>query len=147
MVSGAAIKKLYISKNGWGISTHIDLYDCEPSTVKDKELIKLSVKELGKIIEANLYGETILAYFGATPDVYGYSMLQLIDSSNMAAHYVEKTNHVFFEMFSCKPYDPEKVVDYLMKIHKAKGAKAKVLFRGLPDFHEHIFVKGIIPNN
>jgi len=93
----------------WGIASAIDIYDCDPSKIRDAELIKQFVVELCDLIEMKRFGETQVVHFGEDERVAGFSMVQLIETSLISAHFANKTNAVYLDVFSCKAYDPETV--------------------------------------
>ena len=37
----------------------------------------------------------------------GYTLIQLIKTSCISAHFVEQTNDIYLDIFSCKPFDPK----------------------------------------
>jgi hypothetical protein len=50
--------------------------------------------------------------FGEDERVAGFSMVQLIETSLISAHFANLTNATYLDVFSCKPYDPELVADF-----------------------------------
>ena len=95
--------------NVWGIASSIDIYGCDPPKIRDADLIKRFVVELCDLIEMKRFGETQVVHFGEEERVAGYSMVQLIETSLISAHFANLTNAVYLDVFSCKPYDPETV--------------------------------------
>ncbi len=98
-----------IARNVWGIASAIDIYDCDPGAIRDAEKIRRFVVELCDLIEMKRFGETQVVHFGEDERVAGYSMVQLIETSLISAHFANQTNAVYLDVFSCKPYDPETV--------------------------------------
>ncbi|MBN2706945.1 MAG: S-adenosylmethionine decarboxylase [Deltaproteobacteria bacterium] len=93
----------------WGIAAAIDIYNCEPDKIRDAELIRTFVRELCELIEMRRFGETQVVHFGEDEKVAGYSMIQLIETSLISAHFANLTNTTYLDVFSCKAYDPEVV--------------------------------------
>lgn len=93
----------------WGIASAIDIYGCDPDKIRDAELIKKFVVELCDLIEMKRFGETQVVHFGEDEKVAGFSMVQLIETSLISAHFANKTNATYLDVFSCKAYDPETV--------------------------------------
>lgn len=59
------------------------------------------------------YGEPQVVMFG-TGNKKGYTLVQLIETSNICAHFVEESNDMYLDVFSCKTFEPstvEKVVN------------------------------------
>jgi S-adenosylmethionine/arginine decarboxylase-like enzyme len=94
-------------KNIWGISSSIDIYECDPGKIRDARAIRGFVIDLCDLIEMKRFGETQVVHFGEEERVAGYSMLQLIETSLISAHFANQTNTVYLDVFSCKAYDPE----------------------------------------
>ena len=96
----------------WGIASAIDIYDCDPATIRDAEAIKRFVKELCDLIEMKRFGETQVVHFGEDEKVAGYSMVQLIETSLISAHFANLTNVTYLDVFSCKAYEPQVVAEF-----------------------------------
>lgn len=96
----------------WGISTSIDIYNCNSQTIRDANYIKLFVIDLCNLIEMKRFGETQVIHFGEDEKVAGFSMIQLIETSLISAHFANLTNTVYLDVFSCKEYDPEIVANF-----------------------------------
>jgi S-adenosylmethionine/arginine decarboxylase-like enzyme len=109
------------NKESWGFHTIIDGFDCNPEKIRDAEYIRKFVIELCDLIEMKRFGEPFIVKFGEDPRVTGYSMLQLIETSNLACHYAENTNSFYLDIFSCKKYDVKKAVEFCTEFFEAKS--------------------------
>jgi len=89
----------------WGVATSIDIYNCNPELIRNADKIKQFVKELCDLIEMKPFGETMVVHFGEEERVAGFSMVQLIETSLISAHFANLTNTVYLDVFSCKPYE------------------------------------------
>ncbi len=105
--SGPEIKRMAAIQQVWGIASSIDVYDCDHQKIRDAELIRRFVAELCDLIEMKRFGETQVVHFGEDERVAGFSMVQLIETSLISAHFANLTNTVYLDVFSCKPYDPQ----------------------------------------
>ena len=101
-----------VAQSVWGIATSIDIYDCNSQTIRDADKIRQFVVELCELIEMRRFGETQVVHFGEDERVAGYSMVQLIETSLISAHFANHTNTVYLDVFSCKPYEPEMAADF-----------------------------------
>jgi S-adenosylmethionine/arginine decarboxylase-like enzyme len=101
-----------VEKRVWGIASAIDIYDCDPEKIRCAETIRRFVVELCDLIEMKRFGDTQVVHFGEDERVAGYSMVQLIETSLVSAHFANQTNTVYLDVFSCKPYDPEIVKSF-----------------------------------
>ena len=103
------IKERAIAEQVWGIASAIDIYNCDPMKIRDADEIRRFVVELCDLIEMKRFGETQVVHFGEDERVAGYSMIQLIETSLISAHFANQTNTTYLDVFSCKPYDSEEV--------------------------------------
>lgn len=113
----------------WGIATAIDIYDCDPGTIRDAEAIRRFVVELCDLIEMKRFGETQVVHFGEDEKVAGYSMVQLIETSLISAHFANLTNTTYLDVFSCKPYDPDVVAQFARDYFGGSRVETSVTFR------------------
>ncbi|MCK9544796.1 MAG: S-adenosylmethionine decarboxylase [Novosphingobium sp.] len=116
-------------KEPWGISTSIDLYNCNPKTIRNKKKIKEFTKQLCKLIDMKPFGKTTVAHFGQDKRVAGYSMMQLIETSLISAHFVEESNTVYLDIFSCKDYDSDIIASFAKGFFNAESYKLHRLKR------------------
>ncbi|MDH5561047.1 MAG: S-adenosylmethionine decarboxylase, partial [Deltaproteobacteria bacterium] len=65
----------------WGWSMALDLYACDPETIRSAEKIKEFVGKLITILDMKAFGNTQIVFFGEDEKVQGYSMTQLIETS------------------------------------------------------------------
>ena len=63
------------------------------------------------------YGEPNVEHFGEG-NKCGFTLVQLIQTSNICAHFVEETNDIYLDVFSCKAFDP-KDVERVVKLYFA----------------------------
>lgn len=118
-----------ISKNAWGIASAIDIYNCNPDTIRDAVAIRHFVAELCDLIEMKRFGETQVVHFGEDEKVAGYSMVQLIETSLISAHFANLTNAVYLDVFSCKPYLPETVQDFAQQFFQGSHSNLNISLR------------------
>jgi S-adenosylmethionine/arginine decarboxylase-like enzyme len=115
--------------NAWGIASAIDIYGCSPEKIRDADAIRNFVVELCELIEMKRFGETQVVHFGEDERVAGYSMVQLIETSLISAHFANQTNAVYLDVFSCKPYDPEVVEAFSREFFEGKRSFLQVNMR------------------
>jgi S-adenosylmethionine/arginine decarboxylase-like enzyme len=107
----------------WGLLTSLDLYGCNPQTIRDSEKIRQYVIELCDLIHMNRFGECQVVHFGEEERVAGYSMVQLIETSLISGHFANLTNAAYIDIFSCKPYDPDQVVRFSREYFEADSVQ------------------------
>lgn len=128
MKDSQIIKKFHKEKP-WGMSMSVDLYDCNPQTIRSAEKIKQYVVELCDLIKMKRFGETQVVDFGEDPRVSGYSMTQLIETSLISGHFANESNAVYLDVFSCKEYPPNVVIEFSKTFFEAKDVKYTITFR------------------
>ena len=113
----------------WGIATGFDIYECDPDTIRSAERIRKFVVQLCDLIGMRRYGETQVIHFGEDERVAGYSMVQLIETSLISAHFANLTNTVYLDVFSCKAYDPEIVEAFAVRFFGGARCERHVAYR------------------
>jgi S-adenosylmethionine/arginine decarboxylase-like enzyme len=103
----------------WGVSSSIDLYDCDLALMQNADAIREFVKILCDRIKMRRYGETQVVFFGDEPRVQGFSMTQLIETSLISAHFADASRAIYLDVFSCAPYDPEDAAQFAKDYFKA----------------------------
>jgi S-adenosylmethionine/arginine decarboxylase-like enzyme len=113
--------------NHWGYHLILNARKCSPTAIRSAGAITQFSKDLVKKIDMVPYGEPQVVLFG-TGNKKGYTLVQLIETSNICAHFVEETNDMYLDVFSCKPFLPKDVID-VMDQHFAPGHMDSLLLR------------------
>lgn len=117
------------SNEYWGISSSIDLYECDLALMQNADTLREFVKTLCERIKMRPYGETQVVYFGDDPRVTGFSMTQLIETSLISGHFADASCAIYLDVFSCAPYEPEDVAKFAMEYFKAARYNLNVVYR------------------
>ena len=128
-VDGRNVMERATEEKVWGIASAIDIYNCNPVKIRDADVIRRFVVELCDLIEMKRFGETQVVHFGEDERVAGYSMVQLIETSLISAHFANQTNAVYLDVFSCKPYDPEIVELFAREYFEGSHCRLSVTLR------------------
>lgn len=129
MDSGRAVLDEAVKQSVWGVAASFDVYNCNPDTIRDAEKIRQFVVELCDMIEMKRFGETKVVHFGEDEKVAGFSMVQLIETSLISAHFANKTNTVYLDVFSCKAYDPSVVEAFAKRFFEGSHCITNVNLR------------------
>jgi S-adenosylmethionine/arginine decarboxylase-like enzyme len=113
----------------WGVSSCINLYDCDLSLMQNADAIREFVVLLCDRIKMRRYGETQVVFFGDEPRVQGFSMTQLIETSLISAHFADASRAIYLDVFSCAPYDPEDTAQFAAEYFKAGDYNFEVVYR------------------
>lgn len=123
------LQKEYATGAYWGLSTNVDLYDCNPDFIRDAKKIKEYVYELCEFIKMKRFGECTVVNFGADEKVAGFSMTQLIETSLISGHFANITNNAYLDVFSCSFYSPDEVAEFSRKFFQAKKVQMNYTLR------------------
>jgi S-adenosylmethionine decarboxylase len=119
----------YEDTKAWGMSTAVDVYGCDPDAIRSREHIARFTRELCDLLEVKRFGETQIVRFGDDPRVYGYSMVQFIETSLVSAHFAEDSNTVYLDLFSCKWYDAEAAAEFAKEFFRAERIRVQTCLR------------------
>jgi S-adenosylmethionine/arginine decarboxylase-like enzyme len=103
----------------WGRWCGIDLRGCDLSLISDRDAIVRYVSELCRRLDFTPYGEPTIVQFGKRPEIGGYSMTQLIETSLVSGHFVDATRSAFIDIFSCAVYSPDTAVEFTRSFFRA----------------------------
>lgn len=109
----------------------LNLYDCDLATISSGEKIKeFVVKLCDDVIKMKRYGEALIPHFGHdNPITSGYSLVQLIETSSVTAHFSEYKKSVYLNIFSCAWYDPKATEQFCKEFFGAKRVESTLLKR------------------
>lgn len=104
----------------WGYLLSLDLRHCSSAAIRSRPLIADFSASLVKRIDMQPYGDPLIEWFGDGPRG-GFTLVQLIHTSCISAHFCEESNNAYLDVFSCKPFRPEDVravvQDYFVPAH------------------------------
>src|SRR3989338_872820 len=91
----------------------LDSFNCDDSLLSDAPRIGVIIKEIATLCGMKiLHGPVVLQGVPENPGVTGFA---IIDFSHISIHTFTKASEVCIDIFSCKPFDREKVKAYVMK--------------------------------
>lgn len=115
-------------KKSWGYHMTIDASKCDPEAIRSKKTIAAFVKELVSAIDMVAFGQPRIVMFG-TGNKKGYTLVQLIETSDITAHFVEETNDVYLDIFSCKSFPPKVAIHVFDKYFSSGHKKVRFVKR------------------
>ncbi len=114
----------------WGYHLILDCQGCNRSEIASKDNLSAFVKTLVVEIDMKAYGEPVLEHFAThDADKAGYSLVQLIETSSITGHFVEKNGDAYIDVFSCKPFSIETVKSVVTKYFHPQKVKVHYLTR------------------
>jgi S-adenosylmethionine/arginine decarboxylase-like enzyme len=112
----------------WGHHLLLNARRCSPATIRSKQQIEQFTHELVKKIDMVAYGQPNVVMFG-TGNKKGYTLVQLIETSNITGHFVEETDDMYLDVFSCKDFDPETVKEVVDWYFSPRSVDTKFVSR------------------
>lgn len=112
----------------WGYHLILDCDGCDPYAIRDHDTIYKFVKQLVNDIKMVAYGEPQIVNFGSGNKA-GYTLVQLIETSNICAHFVNEDNTMYLDVFSCKPYDENVVIGLVKEYFGAVNVRRTYITR------------------
>lgn len=115
----------------WGQHLILDMFDCDREAIRDPDTIRAFAAELVEAIGMKAYGESILEHFAAhDPAAGGYTLVQLMETSNITAHFAERSGDVYLDVFSCKTFPEESAIAVCRKRFAPRDIARTSLKRG-----------------
>jgi S-adenosylmethionine/arginine decarboxylase-like enzyme len=84
-----------------------DCSDCDRDKIGSRDNIYNFVKTMIERIDMVAVGEPVIEMLCEGDPKVGYSLMQLISTSNITGHFLDITGAVYIDVFSCKTYDSE----------------------------------------
>jgi S-adenosylmethionine/arginine decarboxylase-like enzyme len=109
----------------------LDCSSCNDN-IKSKKAINIFIKDLLHAIKMIPHGKPLIEYLLPGHKNQGYSMIQLIKTSNISAHFMDLDGTAYFDIFSCKKFNPKLAEKIIKKHFSPKKYKIKFLTRQAP---------------
>jgi len=107
----------------------LDVLKCkEHSGYTNPYILKQWVQTLVKEIDMVPHGDPQIVHFG-DGDLAGWTVIQLITTSNIMAHFNDVDGSAYIDVFSCKPFDSNVVLDHFNKIFEPESIRTTFLTR------------------
>ena len=123
-----------LTRAPWGQHLVLDFNGCPKELLENKENILNWSKELVDAIDMVAFGEPVLEHFATHSDeAAGYTLLQMIETSNIAAHFAENIGQAYIDVFSCKAFDVDVAIEICKKHFNPTQVHTYNMHRG---FHQ-----------
>lgn len=97
----------------WGMHLTVDVANCNDNRLHGEAIARFA-KDMVEKIGMKAYGEPWVVHFGKEdPKVAGYTLTQLIETSNITAHFCDFSGECYFDVFSCKEFDVNVALDVI----------------------------------
>ncbi len=119
----------YNENKAWALYTSVDIHNCYPDYIRDKEIIRQYILQLSGLLNMKCFGETQILSLGTEEKCNGCSVTQFIESSLISGHFAYTSNNAYIDIFSCKYYDPEVVSHFTLSYFKGSDYTLNVTVR------------------
>ena len=115
----------------FGQELTLNLYDCDLKKISSaREIKKFVVTLCDDVIHMKRYGKALIPHFGHdNPITSGYSLVQLIETSSVTAHFSEYKKSVYLNIFSCAWFDAKKTEAFCKKFFGARRVVSHLVKR------------------
>ena len=119
------------TKRSWGYHLIVNAAGCDPEAIRSKEVIRQFSEELVQRIDMVAYGKPQIVRFGTSVQK-GYTLVQLIETSCISAHFSEESNEVYLDVFSCKKFEKNDTLAVFTKYFSPKKMTTDFFKRQAP---------------
>jgi hypothetical protein len=116
------------ARGAWGMSTSVDLQDCDPRMIRSRLRIREYVLRLCDLMGMKRVGETQVVQV-VEGHMAGFSMLQLFEASLISGHFASDTNGAHLDISSCQAYDAAVIERFSREFFAASASRAHTTLR------------------
>lgn len=114
----------------WGFHLLLDCAGCNIARITDPNWLDAWVRDLVIRIGMIRYGDPVIQHFGHNEEhLEGYTVIQLIETSNIIAHFNDHTGEGYIDIFSCKPFEINDAVEQVKTWVEPKTVRVNYLTR------------------
>jgi S-adenosylmethionine/arginine decarboxylase-like enzyme len=113
----------------WGYHLMLDCSGCDIQSVASRDNIYRFVKDLVEKIQMEAHGEPVIEHLLPGDPKQGYSLMQLITTSNICAHFMELDGTAYFDIFSCKTFDIEVAKQIVQEYFRPRKMRVNYITR------------------
>jgi S-adenosylmethionine/arginine decarboxylase-like enzyme len=115
----------------WGYHLSIDCAGCNES-ISDETALKAFSDDLVGALGMRAHGAPLAVRFGDDPKVTGYTLVQLIETSNITGHFCDYSAEAYIDVFSCKRFAVETVRQVIDRHFAPRACKTSYRERQAP---------------
>ncbi len=112
----------------WGIHSAFNIFRANANAIRCPKTIYNFNKDLVQKIDMKAFGEPQIVHFGSEGKA-GFTLVQLIETSNICAHFVEEDNSVYLDVFSCKDFKSLDVESVIRKYFEPQAVQSLTFVR------------------
>ncbi|MGI9435325.1 MAG: S-adenosylmethionine decarboxylase family protein [Geminicoccaceae bacterium] len=101
--------------------------------ISRRDAIAAFATDLVKAIDMKAFGAPWIEHFGHDlPKASGYTLVQLIETSNITAHFCDDSGEAYFDIFSCKSFDEMVAIEVIQRHFAPAACETRTLTRQAP---------------
>lgn len=117
--------------DAWGYHLIIDACGCN-NNCKSGDALTAWVQELVELIDMVAYGKPMVEHFAKhDPLKAGYTLVQMIETSAITAHFVDLNGGAYIDIFSCKPFNVRTVMEHFVEYFDPEDVLVGASYRGV----------------
>jgi S-adenosylmethionine/arginine decarboxylase-like enzyme len=117
-------------KDYWGYHLILDCGGCDPLLMSHFDNVYNWICQLVIDIDMQPIGGPRIEYTaGEFPDKAGFTVVQVIVTSSIVAHFVDEMGQIYLDVFSCKEFDPAVVEASVKKMFGSTSMRKYFLTR------------------
>jgi S-adenosylmethionine/arginine decarboxylase-like enzyme len=120
------------NKRHWGFHLMLDIGGANAAAMRDGDKIRKFLAELVEKIKMQPIGPPVMHEFEPGNINGGWSAMQLISTSTITLHAANIDNTIYLDVFSCKSYDEDEVIDLVVKYFGPKRINRRFVYRDAP---------------
>jgi len=112
----------------------LDCYGCDENKLKDLDFVLKFLDDLPDLIGMHKIAEPHAIDYPGNPKSFdrgGISAVVIIAESHISIHTFPSRNYMSVDIFSCKNFDVNKTIEFIVKSFGVKKFEKKLLNRGL----------------
>ena len=119
-------------EKGFGPHLMLDCRQCNYAKISDLGYVWDFLNDLPEQIGmTKIIQPYVFPYSGLIPEDKGITGMVVIAESHLTFHSFTEKDYFFFDLFSCKPFDTERVVELVTEHFEVKSYERHDAFRGL----------------
>lgn len=116
----------------FGLHLTLDGYGGPKKLLADKSLVRKALLDLPNILDMKrITKPQVLFYSGLIPEDCGVSGIVMIAESHISIHTFQEKSFITADVYSCKPFDTQKTIDFFKKTFQIKEVEINIIRRGL----------------
>lgn len=116
----------------------LDFFNCDRKRINDPKLVEKFMVKSVKLVGMKIINGPFTQFYNhpTDPGESGVTSVVVLAESHASFHGMERSGLVCMDLFSCKDFDAQKLIDLFVKTFKPQGMHYTPLSRGMDYGHE-----------